>query len=143
MSKASARAEARLSRLLKLTELLPELEVSGKERLHEQGRGAGHLRFQVRKKSVAYYLNDHHGDGILSLCCKATPLSQSELVESDPEQFFVPAYIGSKAWVGIRLDLGRVDWAAVKELLFESFRMQAPKRLLRELDESSALRVSK
>ena len=118
-----------------MTRLLPELDMSGEERLHEHGRGAGFLRFQVRGKSVAYYLNDHHGDGILSLCCKASPLAQAELVESDPDQFYVPAYIGAKGWVGIRLDLGRVDWSAVKELLFESYRLQAPKRLSRQLDE--------
>ena len=83
----------------------------------------------MRKKTVAYYLNDHHGDGIISLCRKTSPLAQSELVESDPGQFYVPPYIGSKGWLGIRLDLGRVDWPAVKELLFESYRIQAPKRL--------------
>ena len=129
MSRISAKASARIEKLLKIAEVLPELEVSGQERLHEHGRGAGYLKFYVRKKTVAYYLNDHHGDGIISLCCKTSPLAQSELVESDPEQFYVPPYIGSKGWVGIRLDLGRVDWPAVKELLFESYRIQAPKRL--------------
>ena len=125
--------ETRLERLLELSRALPELEVTGYDRLHEQGRGAGHLRFTVGKKPVAYYLNNHHGDGVISLCCKASPLDQAELVESDPEQFFVPAYIGSRGWVGLRLDLKRVDWTAAKDLLYESYRLQAPKRLARAL----------
>ena len=136
MAKLTARSMARLEKLLKIAEPLPELEISGRERLHEQGRGAGHLRFFVRKKTVAYYLNDHHGDGIRSLCCKVrSPLAQAEYVESDPEQFYVPPYIGPKGWLGICLDLGKVDWPEVRELLFESYRLQAPKRLARLLDE--------
>ena len=131
-----SRASARLEKLLEISKLLPELEVSGRERLHDRGRGAGYLRFHVGKKPVAYYLNDHHGDGIISLCCKSSsPLEQADLVEGDPQQFYVPPYIGPKGWVGIRLDLGRVDWQAIKQLLFESYRGQAPKRLARQLEQ--------
>ena len=101
-----------------------------------QRGGAGHLKFFVGKKTVAYYLNDHHGDGVLSLCCKTTPLEQADLVEVDPEQFYIPKYIGPKGWVGVRLDLRRVDWEVVKQLLWESYRLQAPKRLARNLDRT-------
>jgi phosphoribosylglycinamide formyltransferase-1 len=132
----SKRASARLEKLVKLSKGLPEIEVSGRERLHAKGRGAGHLKFFVGKKTVAYYLNDHHGDGVLSLCCKTTPLEQADLVEVDPEQFYIPKYIGSKGWVGVRLDLRRVDWEVVKQLLWESYRLQAPKRLARKLERA-------
>ena len=59
-----------------------------------------------------------------------------EGVEVDPEQFYIPKYIGPKGWVGVRLDLRRVDWEAVKQLLWESYRLQAPKRLARKLERA-------
>ena len=31
---------------------------------------------------------------------------QATLVESDPELFFVPPYVGHSGWVGVRLDRG-------------------------------------
>lgn len=60
---------------------------------------------------------------------KAPPGAQAVLVESAPQRFFVPDYVGSKGWVGIRLDEA-VDWDEVAGLVAESYRMTAPKRLL-------------
>lgn len=37
-------------------------------------------------------------------------------------------------WIGIRLDVGEVDWAEVAEIVEESYRMTAPKRLVAALD---------
>jgi hypothetical protein len=93
----------------------------------------GHSKFTVRGKSMAYYLVDHHGDGRLALACKATPGMQDALVQADPARFFVPAYLGPGGWVGVDLG-GDIDWGHVEELLREAYRLQAPKRLVRELD---------
>ena len=57
MGKPSSRASSRLDKLLAMSRALPELEVSGMERVHERGRGAGYLKFAIRKKTVAYYLD--------------------------------------------------------------------------------------
>jgi hypothetical protein len=51
------------------------------------------------------------------------------LVSSNPDQFYVPPYVGSKGWVGVRLDVGTVDWSEVAEIVVESYRMTAPKKL--------------
>jgi hypothetical protein len=88
-----------------------------------------HASFAVRKKKFAYYLHDHHGDGIVSVCFKAAPGEGSFLIDSDPELFYRPAYIGPQGWVGLRLDLGEVDWAEVTQHVVASYRLQAPKRL--------------
>jgi hypothetical protein len=32
-----------------------------------------HARFKVKKKAFAYFLNDHHGDGIVGMWCKVIP----------------------------------------------------------------------
>jgi len=113
------RQERRLTRLLELANELPEVEISGEQ----------HRAFEVRRKRFGYYLNDHHGDGIVSLCCKATHDEQAMLVRSDPENFYVPAYLGPKGWVAIRLDRPRIDWGEVTELLFNAYRAQAPRQL--------------
>jgi len=41
----------------------------------------------------------------------------------------MPAYIASKGWVGLRLDVGEVDWDEVKELVTHRYLLVAPKRL--------------
>ena len=74
-------------------------------------------------------------DNDLSFCCKAPPGAQGVLVGGDPERFFVPRYVGPKGWIGMRLD-GRVDWDLVRDLVHDSYRMTAPKRLLRQWDEA-------
>jgi phosphoribosylglycinamide formyltransferase-1 len=135
MPKLSKRSRQRVEKLAKLAEALPELEVSGWDRLEESGRGAGHLRFFVRKKTVAYYLNDHHGDGIISLCVRCSFPDQADLIETDPDNFYLPAYIGHRGWVGMRMDRPRIHWPTLEELLVGSYRMQAPKTLVRQFDE--------
>jgi phosphoribosylglycinamide formyltransferase-1 len=88
-----------------------------------------HARFLVRKKTFAYFLDNHHGDGIVSVCCKVLPGDNAALVQSDPKRFYLPAYIGSRGWVALRLDLGKVDWEDVAELLKTSYILCAPKKL--------------
>ncbi|WP_182881223.1 MmcQ/YjbR family DNA-binding protein [Microbispora sp. H10949] len=72
-----------------------------------------------------------------SLTFKAGPGVQQALVASDPERFFVPPYVGAKGWAGARLDAAQ-DWAEIAELLEDSYRMIAPKRLSRLLDRQRA-----
>ena|SRR5947209_1258369 len=90
----------------------------------EQG-GVGDPTFKVRGKIFAM----RHGvDGRMSMWCKAPPGAQDVLVGSEPERFFVPPYVGHHGWVGMWLD-GGIDWELVADLVKESYRMTAPKRL--------------
>jgi predicted DNA-binding protein (MmcQ/YjbR family) len=73
------------------------------------------------------------GEDRTYITCKAPPGVQQMLVASDPRRFFVPAYVGSKGWIGVRLD-GRPDWDEIAEIVEESYRMTAPKRLAAQLD---------
>jgi hypothetical protein len=116
----SKRDQSRLEKLLGIAEALPEVDI----RSEGQHRG-----FRVRGKGFAWYLYDHHGDGVVSLSAKSTRERQRELVASDPKRFFVPAYVGPAGWVGLRLDLPGIDWDDVADLLFTAFRLQAPRRL--------------
>jgi len=88
-----------------------------------------HASFRVRKKVFAYFLNNHHGDGIVSICGKALPGDNKVLVASDPVKYYLPAYIGPRGWVGLRLDIGKVDWEEVRELVTGSYLQTAPRKL--------------
>jgi phosphoribosylglycinamide formyltransferase-1 len=112
--------DPRLVRLTKIASALPETT--------REYRGS-HAQFLVRKKTFAYFLNDHHGDGIVAVTCKVLPGDNAALVAASPERFYLPSYIGSRGWVALRLDVRPVDWDEVKELLAGSYRQVAPKRL--------------
>ena len=111
----------RLERVSKICSALPKSirEVLGK-----------HASFTVGGKTYAYYLNDHHGDGIIGIACKVLPGDNEALIAAQPAKFYMPAYVGPKGWVGLRLDIGGVDWNEVAELLTGSYRLIAPKRLV-------------
>jgi len=66
-------------------------------------------------------------DGRPNVCFNAGRDAQEMLVDADPGRYFVPAYMGVRGWVGVRLD-GDVDWEAVEELASEAHRLSAPKR---------------
>jgi hypothetical protein len=112
-------AEQPRERLVQICAALPEVDISGDQ----------HLAFRVRKKTFAYYLNDHHGDGRIALCCKAYPGDQEHLIAWDPARFYVPAYLGPKGWVALRLDLDSIDWGQVSERIMVAYRLVAPKQL--------------
>lgn len=95
-----------------------------------------HMAFLIRRKIFAYYLNDHHGDGIVSVCCKVLPDENQQLVKANPRRFYLPAYIASRGWVALRLDLPRVNWSEVKELVTGSYLQVAPKTLAATLPGS-------
>ena len=87
----------------------------------------GDPTWRVRNKIFAMQKGNHAG-GRPSLWLKAAEGAQDLLVKSNPRVFFVPPYVGSKGWVAIHLD-GRVPWPLVAELVSESYKLIAPKRL--------------
>lgn len=63
---------------------------------------------------------------------------EAEAIDQD-DRFFVPAYWGPYGWRGIDLSGtdGRgagVDWDEITELILDSYRATAPKKLIKELD---------
>jgi hypothetical protein len=114
-------SDARRKRLVKICESFPELtsEVAGDQ----------HIAFRIRKRIFAYYLFDHHGDGMIAFTCKSSLSEQRRLIKEDPISFFVPAYLGSKGWIAIRIDLDEVDWETVEELARRAYQEIAPRKL--------------
>ena len=124
--KETATSTRRRARLLEICQQLPEIEVDV--------AGESHLAFRIRKRIFAYYLFDHHGDGMIAFTCKSSLSEQRRLVREDPVTFFVPAYLGSKGWIAIRLDLEEVDWEIITELARDAYRETAPVKLAALVD---------
>ena len=90
--------------------------------------------FFVRdKKTFVMFHDDHHGDGRLALWCAAPPGVQGLMVDEDPRRFFVPAYVGHRGWLGLRVDVD-VDWDEVGRVVEDAYRTVAPAKLLALLD---------
>ena len=111
-----------LARLRKLCLALPEA--------HEV-EAWGEPTFRVKNKLFAMYADagNHHGDGRPAVWCKAAPGNQALMVQAAPDRYFVPPYVGPSGWVGIWLDKG-VDWDDVADLMRDSWRLIAPKKIL-------------
>jgi len=123
MAKSSSE-DKRLTRLTKIALALPE----AKRELH-----GSHATFLIRKKPFAYFLDNHHGDGIVGFTCRVLPGENSALVAAQPERFYPPAYLASRGWVALRLDRDKIDWEEVKELLLSSYTLIAPRRLAEQV----------
>ena len=95
-----------------------------------EGGGVGNPSFRVRDKIFAM---QHGVEGRPSLWCKGARGFQDLIVGSDPARFFVPPYVGHHGWIGVWLDV-ELDWNQVADLVKESYRMTAPKRLSALLD---------
>jgi len=72
------------------------------------------------KRSFLQYRLNHHGDGRIAVWAAAAPGVQGTLVESEPELFYVPAYVGHLDWVGIRLDRGAA-WEQIEAVIGDAY----------------------
>lgn len=76
-------------------------------------------------RSFATVWDNHHGDGRFALICAAPAGMQAALVEADPDRFYVPAYVGHRGWIGVRLD--RDEIAGIVE---DAYAEVAPPKLV-------------
>jgi hypothetical protein len=114
-------AKSPLERVRQLCLSLPETS----ERLSH-----GQPSFFIReKKTFVMYLDNHHGDGRLALWVAAPHGIQEALVESAPEHYFRPPYVGHRGWLGVRLDRG-LAWDDIAGAIEDAYLTVAPKRLI-------------
>jgi hypothetical protein len=79
------------------------------------------------KLSFVQYRVNHHGDGRIALWCSAPSGVQSILVESTPETYFRPPYVGHLGWIGLRLDR-EATWSDIMGIIEEAYLNRAPKK---------------
>ena len=87
-----------------------------------------------KKSFVMLWADGHHDNQFPHLWCAAPAGVQEELVETEPDRFFRPPYVGHRGWLGVRLDR-KVDWSEVAEICRDAYRVVAPKTLAARLDE--------
>lgn len=89
--------------------------------------------FFVRKQFLMLWAQGHHDHRFAHLWCAAPPGAQAELVETEPDRFFRPPYVGGRGWLGLRLD-GDVDDTELQAVCEDAYRAVAPARLVAILD---------
>ena len=120
------RAERALQKVRTICAALPEVE-------ERPSHGAPTFFYRGKKTFVMFH-DDHHGDGRLAIWCHAPDGVQHLLVTEEPERFFVPAYVGHRGWVGVRLDVD-VDWDEVAGIVRDAYRMVVPPKVAAALDD--------
>lgn len=81
-------------------------------------------------KLFAIMWNRHHGEDSVGVLVKTSGQDEmAQLIETEPELYFRPAYYGPSDWIGLRLDRPGVDWEHVAEWLARSWQTCAPPRL--------------
>src|ERR1700682_892852 len=96
-------SEEHLRRVRRICAALPETT----EKLSH-----GEPTFFVRKKVFTMFANNHHNDGHVAVWITAPLGLQASLINTSPETFFKPPYVGVRGWVGIDLEsIGDEDLA--------------------------------
>jgi hypothetical protein len=108
------------------------LALPGSDEKESHGRPAFYTR-----KVFAYYGGSVKVDGVWEQHDRAVVFlpdpGERPALEADG-RFWVPAYLGPSGWLGLDLE-PRSDFDEVAELIEESYRATAPKRLTAQLDE--------
>lgn len=95
----------------------------------------GEATWFVRDKKSFVMMSDHHHDDRLAFHCAAPVGVQEELVESEPDRFFRPPYVGGRGWLGVYLDVEPVDWDEIAAIVVDAYRVIAPTKLIALLDQ--------
>ena len=91
----------------------------------------GHPTFRVRDKIFAT-IGVNADDKVVTMTTKPPPGEQEALL-AEGAPFFFPKYVGVRGWIGFVVN-SQSDWKLVAEMVEDSYREIAPKRLVAELD---------
>ncbi len=106
---STPRLEAAMKKIRPLALALPEVEerISHGTPTFFAGTGSKPRTFASVHDEREWF------EGRLCLWAASPKEVQQALVEDAPERFFVPPYVGPRGWIGLRLDLPKVDWDEV------------------------------
>lgn len=79
----------------------------------KESHGSATFFLAEKKPSFLVFANHHHDDGRLALWAAAPPGAQQMVVADDPENYFVPPYVGPMGWIGVRLDQ-TLPWKSIE-----------------------------
>ena len=100
-------------------------------------RSGDHATYRVRGKVFAYFLDDHHGDGIVSVCVKSELGENNDRARLDPERY-LSACLHRAARLVRDAPRPRPSRRGAKSRGSRAqLRLTAPKTLLRKIDADS------
>ncbi len=114
-----------------------ELALALPETHERESHGSPGFRVGSEKsgKFFAHFSQLHHGSEHIALLVKTSSMDELlNLVESQPDTYFKPAYYGASGWVGLILNRPAIDWEHVADWLKRSWRGVAPVRLTKLQD---------
>ena len=112
----SSKGKAALAKARKLCLALPDAT---------EKEAWGAPTFRVNDRMFAMFVDNHHQDERLALWCNYPLDAQRLAVAGDPDNFFVPPYVGKKGWLGVRLDRG-LSWDVVAKIVKQAYLGTAP-----------------
>ena len=113
-----------------INEAVREVCLSFPEAVEVPSRGSPD--FRVAKKTFATYVVNHHGDGRIALWLRSPDGAQPYYTESDPDNYFVPPYVGPKGWLGVHLDRD-LSWDTIATRVREAYEAVAPASLSKQI----------
>jgi len=111
----SLMSDDQLARVRHLCAALPETT----ERLSH-----GEPTFFVGKRVFVMFAANHHNDGRSAVWLPVPPGFQDGLIDTAPQIFFKPPYVGHRGWVGIQLD--HVSDAELQRYIHLAWELTAP-----------------
>ncbi len=101
------------------------------------------IRWEVRKKNFVQIVDIQDGrppvfareagsDGPLCVLMLRCPLDEVESYRRNGHPYFVPPWFANL--IGVRID-EQTDWKELGELIIDSYRVCAPKRLVQKFDD--------
>ena len=115
-------SEKQLERVRRICSPLPETT----ERLSH-----GEPTFFVKDKVFVMFADNHHNDGHIAVWLPVPFGFQTTLIETAPDTFFKPPYVGIRGWVGIELD--RISDNDLTFHIQVAWELIAPKKLLSQM----------
>ena len=112
-------AQSVLNRLTVLCETLPETTTT---------RQFGNPVWKAGKKT---FVCVHRYDG--RLCIQAWVGGEQQAFLTDDPRYRIPAYVGHNGWIDLDIE-DRINWEEVEQLVENSYRHFALKRMLKKLD---------
>jgi hypothetical protein len=120
-------SKKQLERVRRICSTLPETT----ERLSH-----GEPTFFVHNKVFVMFADNHHDDGYIAVWLPVPSGFQVALIETAPEIYFKPPYVGARGWVGIELD--RISDKDLTYHIQVARELIAPKRLVSGVTDHSS-----
>ncbi len=109
-----------------LLQAIPELCLSMPDAEHFVSHGAPNFRVRGGKTFAIFAVNSH-GDGRVALWLAAPDGAQTHLCEIQPQDYFVPPYVGVRGWLGVQLDQS-LAWSEISDRVSEAYRQVASRQ---------------